>query len=69
MMTDSFVRRRILWRAAEHTLLQRRCVLWQDATQEQQVTVAAALGGLSDGILLFWESAARWTLLSETSVA
>ena len=68
-MSDSFVRERILWRAGQHRLLERRCILFSDASTEQSTAVSVALGENVDGVLLFWDSAERWTLLAETFVA
>ncbi|WP_386069893.1 hypothetical protein ACFJIW_05895 [Tahibacter sp. UC22_41] len=68
-MSNSFYRDRILWRAGKHRLLDRRCILYSDASDEQSAVVGDALGGSIDGVLLFWESRERWTLLAETFVA
>lgn len=68
-MTSSFYRERILWRAEKHRLFLQRCIPYGDASDEQKHEIDRVLGGVSDGVLLFWDSPAKWTLLADSYIA
>ena len=68
-MNKEFYRERILWRAEKHKLFSRRCVRYEDASEKQRAVIGSLLGADFGGVLLFWESEDRWTLLGDVSLA
>lgn len=68
-MSSDFYRNRILWCAGKHRLLDKRCVLYGLASGDQKAAIAQVLDDADGGVLLFWDTSTRWTLLTDAYVA
>jgi len=68
-VNKEFYRERILWRAEKHQLFSRRCVRYEDASERQKAVIESLLGAGFGGVILFWDSEDRWTVVGDTSLA
>jgi hypothetical protein len=62
-------RARILWRAEKHHLFDHRCRRFEEVEAELAAGVLRAIGPDDKPVLFFGDSAERWTMVGEASVA
>ena len=68
MSKREWYRDRILWRAGQHQLLEKRCVEYGDLRADQRRAIELVLPKDADPVLVFWADDANWTVLGTGSV-
>lgn len=67
MTKSEFYKDRILWRAQQHHLLQKKCLTYSQLT-DSQLKKIIAFSPKSVPVLVFWNSETLWTVLTTEEV-
>ncbi|ODS24332.1 hypothetical protein AB835_03985 [Candidatus Endobugula sertula] len=68
MQKDNWYCDRILWKAKQHNLFDKRCCKFSDLSVEQVRAIEAVISVEIKPVIVFWESQNKWTVLGAKSV-
>lgn len=68
MDRDEWYRDRILWRAKQHDLFNKRCYDYSNLPDDFSYTIKEAIPEDIHPVLVFWESEQRWTVLGTKAI-
>jgi len=68
MEKDSWYSDRILWKAKQHNLLDKKCCKFSDLSTEQTDAIAEVFPEDIKPIIVFWESQNKWTVLGARAI-
>lgn len=68
MNKREWYRNRILWRAGQHQLLEKRCTEYTNLRADQRQVIESALPKDADPVLVFWSDVVKWTVLGTGSI-
>lgn len=69
MTKDEWCRNRILWKASQHKLFERKAYQLSDLTKEQFIAINKNLPNDIIPVIVFFESESRWTVLGTRVIA
>lgn len=68
MNKDEWYRDRILWRANQHKLFDKRCIEFSDLQSDQASLISEVIPKNANPVLVFWEGRDRWTVLGTKDI-
>ncbi|WP_020558924.1 hypothetical protein [Thiofilum flexile] len=66
---DAWYRSRILWKASQHKLLDKKCYKFSDLPENEASLIQNMLPSSVNPVIVFWENQDKWTVLGTRIVA
>ena len=68
MTKDDWYADRIMWRAGQHRLFEKRCVRFEDLNAQGRRMITDQAEFIGKPLLVFFDSAERWTVLTTSEI-
>lgn len=68
MDKDEWYRDRILWKADQHRLFDKKCYKYSDLPDDHVLVIKEAISSDINPVIVFWESRKKWTVLGTKAI-
>ena len=68
MGKDDWYRDRILWKVAKHKLLDKKCCMFSNLSNDKALSITEVIPEYTNPVIVFWESRDKWTVLGTRAI-